>query len=232
MSAELTLGSVGRRIAARLFSPPDGERSGAAVLFVHGQGSSQRGYLERAAAVTERLGATCLTFDLSGHGESDGDRGMLTPRDHLEDVLGAFDALLEAPGVEPGRVGVCAASYGAYLAALLLGERDVRSALIRAPALYSDADLDRPDPNRLSTTETVETAAALRAVAAYGGPLLVVESEHDEAIPHAIVESYLRAGRDARHELIRGAAHRLSEERWKLRFVEIVVAWFAETLGA
>lgn len=200
------------------------------MLFVHGQGSSQRGYMDRAAAVTERLGATCLTFDLSGHGESDGDRTTLTPRDHMEDALRAFDALVRSPGVEPDRVGVCAASYGAYIAALLLGERDVRSALVRAPALYSDADLDRPDPNRLSTEETVESAAALRAVAAYDGPLLIVESEHDEAIPHAIVESYSRANRDARHELMIGAAHRLSDERVRGRFVEIVVAWFAETL--
>lgn len=199
---------------------------------MHGQGSSQRGYTDRAAAVSERLGATCLTFDLRGHGESDGDRSTLTPRDHLDDVVRAFDALLHAPGVNPGRVGVCAASYGAYLVSLILAKRQVRSVLLRAPALYSDAELDRPDPNRLSTVETAETAAPLRAVAAHKGALLVVESERDEAIPHAIVESYLRASPGARHEVMLGAAHRLSDEREKERFVEIVVAWFAETLSA
>lgn len=231
MSGELALESGGRRLAGRLFSPSARGPSGAGILFLHGSGSSQSGYRPRAEAAAEELGATSLTFDLSGHGASEGSADSLSPRDHLGDCLAAFDALLRLPAVEPDRVGVCGASYGAYLAALLLAERPVASLLLRAPALYPDSELDRAGEARLSSSETAETAVALRNVAAYAGPVLILESERDESIPHRIVEAYLSACRNGRHEVIPEAGHQLSEERWQRAFVETIVSWFGMTLA-
>lgn len=56
----------------------------------------------------------------------------------------AYDALRGAEGVDPARIGVCGASYGGFLAALLSGLRDPKRLLIRAPALYPDDWLDLP----------------------------------------------------------------------------------------
>ncbi len=81
---ELALNSAGRRLDANLVAP-EGAASGAGLLFVHGLGSSQRGYLERAGAATNELGCTCLTFDLSGHGASEGDLSEVLVGDHLAD---------------------------------------------------------------------------------------------------------------------------------------------------
>jgi uncharacterized protein len=137
---DITIDSCGRRLAARQFAPP-GSPSGAAILFIHGAGSDQSGYRLSAEAASERLGASCLTFDLSGHGGSDGDAQTLLPRDHLRDCLAVFDALLGSEEVDPGRAGLCGASYGGFLASLLTALRRVRSLLLPAPALYPDRDL-------------------------------------------------------------------------------------------
>lgn len=201
------------------------------ILFIHGSGSHQGGYRERAAATSESLGAICLTFDLSGHGESGGSRASLSARDHLDDCLDAFDTLAGESAVDAGRIGICAASYGAYLAAMLIARRAAASLLLRAPALYSDAELDLAGGPRDSGCQTPETATALRNVAGYAGRVLILESEHDELIPHAVVEAYLSACRQGRHEVIRGAGHRLSEPRWKAEFIEIIARWFGDTLA-
>jgi uncharacterized protein len=222
--------SAQRRLVGRRFSPSGRQPSGAGILFIHGSGSDQSGYHQRATAASEGLGATCLTFDLSGHGESDGSRAAFTLRDHLDDSVAAFDTLVCSPEVDANRVGVCAASYGAYLAALLISWRPARSLLLRAPALYADHDLDLPGGILLSSTEAPATAASLRNLADYDGPVLILESECDETIPHAVVEAYLNVCRHTRHEVIPQAGHRLTDETWQAMFLDSLTRWFHETL--
>jgi pimeloyl-ACP methyl ester carboxylesterase len=223
--------SGSRELAGHLFSPLSDAPSGIGLLFVHGSDSTQSGYAERAETASERLGATCLTFDLSGHGESGGSRAALSVRDHLEDCREAFDRLAQEPGVDPTRIGVCGASYGGHLGALLTASRTPGSLLLRAPALYADAELELPGGPRRSSIESLETAAALRYLARYEGPSLLVESEHDELIPHGIVEAYLAACRNCRHEVIPDIGHVLDNERARARFLELIVAWFGDTLS-
>lgn len=230
MGEELSIHSDSRLLAGRVFAPTGRPPSSAGILFVHGSESSQEGYGPRAEAAAERLGATCLTFDLSGHGGSEGSIAELSLRDHLSDCIAAFDLLLRQAAVDSERIGVCGASYGGFLGALLIGQRPIRSLLLRAPALYGDECLDRAGGTKLSTAETPDSSA-LRNVAAYERPILVLESERDEVIPHSIVAAYLAAGPTVRHETIPGAGHSLREEPWRVAFVEAIVAWFGETLG-
>jgi pimeloyl-ACP methyl ester carboxylesterase len=56
--------------------------------------------------------------------------------------------------------------------------------------------------------------------------VLVLESGRDEAIPHAVVEAYLRACPRARHEVIRDATHRLTDPAWEAEFVRLLQEWF------
>ncbi len=63
-----------RRLAGSHFRPSKSAAPGPGLLFVHGLGSGQTGYAPRAERAAVALGVVSLTFNLSGHGRSDGDR--------------------------------------------------------------------------------------------------------------------------------------------------------------
>lgn len=223
--AEIDLACAGRRLAARLIDGSGGAAGSPAILFLHGLGSDRRGYESRAVAAADALGAVCLTFDLGGHGESDGDAERLSPREHLEEVCCAYDVLLA--GRDRDRVGVCGASYGGFLAALLVGERPVSRLLLRAPALYPDRLVDVALAERGPLDDPAPDSVALRNLAAFAGETLVLESGRDAVIGHATIEAYLGASPRMRHELIADATHHLADPAWKARFESLIVEWFA-----
>jgi dipeptidyl aminopeptidase/acylaminoacyl peptidase len=198
----------------RIFGAHDGVANAPrpGVLFIHGYGSSQRGYWPRAGAVVAATGATCLTFDLSGHGESAGSLHTLSEVDHERDALAAYDYLVGVGGIDRDRIGVCGASYGGYLAAVLVSQRRVSRLLLRAPAL------GRSDPGRAPAILT-----------RYSGEVFVVESELDEVVSKSTIATYLGAceGR-ARHHIIRGATHELKDLGWRQEFLDLVVDWFRD----
>ena len=68
-----------RRLARSHFLPSKSAAPGPGLLFVHGLGSGQTGYAPRAERAAVALGVVSLTFNLSGHGRSDGDRNNLAP---------------------------------------------------------------------------------------------------------------------------------------------------------
>jgi dipeptidyl aminopeptidase/acylaminoacyl peptidase len=223
MTTDLALESSGRRLAGRLTRPA--EPSGRALLFIHGLHSTQAGYGPRAAAAAEALGAISLTFDLGGHGSSEGDGQAITPRENLADAVVAYDALAATEGVDGARIGVCGASYGGYLAALLTARRDVARLLMRAPALYEDERLDLPLGAR-GAMPAAPPAQATKALADFRGEVLVLESEHDEVIPHAMIEAYLAAGGHVHHAVLHGIGHRLADAAAEAAFVERLLDWF------
>ena len=198
----------------------------AGVLFLHGWNSSQQGYVPRAEAVSEDCGAVCLTFDLSGHGENAAaPADSFSPRQHLEEAIAAYDELAAREDVDPGRIGVCGASYGGYLGALLVGQRSVASLLLRAPALYPDAAFELPPVQRRTELVASGDALPLRNLAGFGGPVLVVESECDEVIPHEVVAAYAGSRAGVRHEVIAGAAHAMREPSWNRVYLELILEW-------
>jgi pimeloyl-ACP methyl ester carboxylesterase len=207
--------------------PAAGTGEGAGLLFVHGLHSDQTGYRSRAEEATARLGTTCLTFDLGGHGESGGSPEELSLRDHLGDVLAAYDTLAGHERVDPRRVGVCGASYGAYLAARATTERDVSRLLLRAPALYADRDLDTPPRDRLSTSDPSLASGLLSSLAHFDREVLIAESEHDEVIPHATVEAYRAAFPHASHHVIPDTAHSLADDAARGAFLALILSFFA-----
>lgn len=207
----MRISSGGRELAADLYEAPGAT---AGLLFIHGYESDRRGYVARATAVRERLGITCLAFDLSGHGESPGEVDTVTREDHRQDVVAAYDALAE----RVDRIGVCGASYGGYLSCVLLGERPVERVLLRAPALHVGEHLRR----------LVDADLALGNLAEFDGETLVLESERDELIPHASIEAYLRAARHDTHHVLPNATHALTDETSKAAFVDEIIAWFAD----
>jgi len=213
-----------------------------AVLFVHGWGGSQKHDLVRARKAAS-TGCICLTFDLRGHEADARHRAMVTRAHGLEDLLSAYDWLVSRPGVDPQMVAVVGISYGGYLAAILAELRPVRWLALRSPALYLDegwelsklrlhevADLKSYRRQHLGPSEN----RALRACQRYRGDVLVVEAEHDEVVPHAVIENYVAALSDARSLTVRklaGADHGLSTKPMQQAYTGVLVDWLREMIG-
>jgi pimeloyl-ACP methyl ester carboxylesterase len=210
------------------------------ILFVHGWGGSQEQYLTRARKVAA-LGCICLTFDLRGHARTDEQRETVSREDNLRDVVAAYDVLAGQAGVDRSAIGVVGSSYGGYLAAILTSLRPVRWLALRAPALYKDAAWDLPKVRlnhgsdlaqyrRLSPINPEENRA-LRACAAFSGDVLIVESEHDDLVPHSVIANYIAACLEARSvtsRVIEGADHGLSEEASQHAYTSLLVEWLKE----
>ena len=84
--------------------------NGAAVVVLHGAGSTRSAVLDHAA-VLQRNGFTVLLLDARGHGESGGvamDFGWYGDLD----IAAAVDHLLTVDAVEPDRIGVLGLSMG------------------------------------------------------------------------------------------------------------------------
>ncbi|HYN29362.1 MAG TPA: alpha/beta fold hydrolase [Dermatophilaceae bacterium] len=215
---DLRLTSGERLLAATVATPA--APTGTGVLLVHGMGSDRHANTDRAAALAGRLGATALAVDLGGHGDSTGRLSEVTPRQNLQDLVAAFDALAAEPGVDPALVSACGASYGAYLSVLLTEARPVTRLVLRAPALYTDDSFDRPLGKRRRGGPGVP---ALRALSRYAGPVLLVESERDEVIPPALVAAYRAARPGIAHAVLPGASHALTNPAWRTAYTDLVV---------
>ncbi|HEX2528007.1 MAG TPA: alpha/beta fold hydrolase [Geminicoccus sp.] len=210
------------------------------VLFVHGWGGTQEQYLTRAREIA-KLGCVCLTIDLRGHGGSGNRQEAVTREDNLRDVMAAYDKLVEQPHVDRSTIAVVGSSYGGYLAAILSSLRPVRLLGLRVPALYKDEDWARPKED----LKKYELAAyrrgfvspdenrALGACAMFEGDVLLVESEHDDIIPHPVFANYRAAFTNVRsltYRLIQGADHGLSEPSCQQAYTSLLVTWLTEML--
>ena len=77
---------------------------------------------------------------------------------------------------------------------------------------------------------------ALAACADFAGDVLIVESEHDQIVPHPVVENYLGAFKRVKsvtYRVLSGADHALSKQEWRQTYGSLLVSWVTEmTLGA
>jgi len=85
-------------------------RTGAAVVVLHGAGSTRTSALDQAG-VLARAGFGVLLVDARGHGESEG-RGMDLGWWGERDAAAAVDFVLAQPGVDADRVGLLGLSMG------------------------------------------------------------------------------------------------------------------------
>ena len=186
----------------------------------------------------------CLTFDLRGHARHANQRLQVTREDNLRDVLAACDTLVGHPSVDPESIAIVGSSYGGYLAALTTALRPVRWLALRAPALYRDREWDKPKgmlsrPDLLNYRRSLvgpQDNRALAACAAFKGDVLIVESEHDQTVPHPVMENYLAAFKrvhSVTYRVVSDADHALSKQIWRQAYGNLLVSWITEmTLGA
>lgn len=211
------------------------------VLFVHGWGGCQQQYIARARTLAE-LGCVCLTFDLRGHARTESQHETVSREDNLRDVVAAYDVLAAHRNIDKTRMAVVGSSYGGYLAAILTSLRPVKWLALRAPALYKDTDWELAkrqlkgqqdlDAYRRQPVRP-EESRALRACTAFTGDVLIVESEHDQIVPHQVHVNYREACvavRSLTHRVLEDADHGLSEAPWQQSYTSLLVNWLAELL--
>jgi len=74
---KITFTVDGETLVGNILFPESLKSKNPALLFLHGWKSSQVRHLERAKELVA-LGFICMTVDMRSHGESDGDRSMLS----------------------------------------------------------------------------------------------------------------------------------------------------------
>lgn len=211
-----------------------------AVLFVHGWTGLPN---ESAAEVMAQNGYTCLTFNLSGHGNSDGQLENQSRQKSFQEVLAAYDFFnTQLPA--GAKIATVGNSYGGYLATLLTTERPIDYLQLRVPANYPDEGYNQPqigqggdDPLVMKwRRQELDSAAtkSLRALCNYQGPVQIIEAELDERVPHQTVQNYVDAVNNKTkldYHLMKGWPHSLGLDAERNRqYQEILLNWTEEVL--
>lgn len=212
------------------------------MLFVHGWGGSQDQYLARAREIAA-LGCVCLTFNLRGHVETQPLFETVSRETNLQDVLAAYDQLAARRHVNPDAIGIIGSSYGGYLGAIVTTLRRVRWLALRAPALYIDTgwavpklELHRSQDLKSYRRERVQASdnRALAACQIFDGDVLLVESEHDDIVPQAVLHSYRAActhTRSLTYRCLPGADHGLGTDHDQRAYGRVLRAWLGEMMA-
>ena len=111
---------------------------------------------------------------------------------------------------------------------------------LRSPALYRDEGWELPKRQLHVETDLhayrrqripPEENRALLACTRYRGDALVVEAEHDEIVPHPVIENYVAALANARSltsRVLAGADHGLSGKPAQKAYTAVLVNWLTE----
>lgn len=219
-----------------LFVPKNEKKKSPAILFVPGWKSQRKSYIEYAKMLTE-LGYICMTFDLSGHGESDGDINKISRKEFLNDLIFAYDQLASQRGVDKDTIHIIASSFGCYLASILLSKRKVKSIVLRVPQNYPDKGFDEAKVLlqgdelidwRSRVKEPGETKS-LGSLNNYDGTVLIIEAENDEYVTKQTIENYKNAVKNKENlyfEFAESMRHSFRSEEERKFYMEILKKWF------
>lgn len=106
----------GETVRGRLHAPAGAHPERVpVVLLAHGLSSSSVEFYDFPEKIA-RAGYACLTLDYRGHGQSDGERGVLSKERVRDDLLGGLQALTGEYHVDTSRVALLGHSTGAALA--------------------------------------------------------------------------------------------------------------------
>ncbi len=115
---------------------PDGNKQYPGVLMSHGFLSAKEEFGDLPEQIASQ-GYVVLTFDFSGHGKSNGDRGYINLNSHLKDAESALKFLLEQIKVIPETFVVIGHSLGTVATSRLITESEIgkkcKSCILMSP---------------------------------------------------------------------------------------------------
>jgi uncharacterized protein len=214
---ETTVVRSGEQDLPAWFIPANDGAPGPGVVLVHGWESARDRTLPMAVFL-HAAGFHCLTFDVRGHGANPAETMPISAGEFGMDALAGFVAILERPEVTVAAIS--GHSMGA-IGAILAGAADERVAAVVATSAPADpyrltrqtfrlARLPIPDviafPLAWLTTHVyvrprhhvVREIDASRAIARYGGPVLLAHGAEDVVVPPSHLERLARAATSAR----------------------------------
>ncbi|MBI4019611.1 MAG: alpha/beta fold hydrolase [Candidatus Aenigmarchaeota archaeon] len=194
----------------------------SAVILCHGFRSSK----ENKAAWAERLSDNfvVLRFDLSGHGESDGELKDITITRLLADMNAAIDFMI-ARGAKT--IGLAGHSLGGSLS-ILASERAKAICSLAGATDFGTRNLNRF--GLLHFDQDAKKYDFYRTLKKSKTPALFIHGDRDEVVPLWHSEKGIQAATEgSRMEIIRGMDHSYAGHYDKI--ISLSEAWFKERLG-
>ncbi|GAA3829138.1 alpha/beta hydrolase family protein [Streptomyces phyllanthi] len=242
----------GRTLRSTLHIPegPTGTRRPTAV-FVHGF-TSNRLELPNFVAMSRLLeahGIASVRFDLSGHGESDGDFFDVTITGEIAETRSVLRTVRTLDFVDPDRIGLVGMSMGGVVAGIVAAEEPGIAALcLWSPAAVAPFEIGKgflkgrdiaaeveekgyfdADGHRMSSAlaEDIAGLDVYGRSSGYPGPVNILHGDKDDIAPLAYARRYLdHYDGNAHLEIVEGAdhawatvPHRTTLHRSTLRFL-------------
>jgi fermentation-respiration switch protein FrsA (DUF1100 family) len=212
-------------IAYELWLPFDAGPS-PAVMILHGAGSRKENHADYARTASSH-GFVALTFDIHGHGETEGDLG---PR-AVSDIGRLVRFLADRPEVDGRRIALRGSSMGGLYAIHVAAVTPAVAAVVAicpAPERLLLEDVrkvargDPPAPGSALESMRIDARGlaawleehdVLDAVELLGDkPLMLVHARDDEVIPYQLSDQLYERARDPRRLLLlEGGNHRSAQ---------------------
>lgn len=228
----------GLKLKGNLFYPEKPKDKNPAILFTHGWTSEKQRSFQYAEALT-KLGFIIMLFDMRGHGVSEGNINIHTPKEFLSDCIAAYDYLLSLENVDKENISLVGSSFGGYLSVILTSKRKVKNLVLRVPADYQNETFKKPKMGNVGENLKVfkwrlipmqpHKTFALEALHNFSGQILIIESEKDDIVPHQIIQNYINAVQNkskSTHIVMNGAPHSIREGPFRDKVTRILVDWF------
>jgi len=228
----------GLKLKGNLFYPEKVKDKNPSILFIHGWTSEKKRSFQYAEALI-KLGFIVMVFDMRGHGISQGNINIHTPKEFLQDCIIAYDYFSTVDGVDKDNISIVSSSFGGYLSSILTSKRKVKNLVLRVPADYANETFKKTKMGnsgefkeilkwRLIPKKPKETYA-LDALHNFNGDVLIIESEKDNIVPHQTIQNYINVVKDKsklNHIVMKDAPHSIKEGPFKNEVTRILVNWF------
>jgi hypothetical protein len=199
-----------------------------------------------------RRGFICLRFDLSGHGESQGDYKDMTISQDVKDIKAAFNFVKGLEQADRKRIGVIGHSTGGINTILFSAEnKEIRSIAVLSTRSdireFIDSYMDKYQQEEWKRIGRAEfygleevSADFLRDAEKYElldeiknlkCPILIVHGTDDSRVPFEDARELFNHAKEPKSlELIEGADHHFTEPAHRQELLEILGDWFFKTL--
>lgn len=224
--------SHGYQLAGNLFHSQKPHK--LAFLLIQGWTGHQN---IRAAQALAKLGFTCLTYDMRGNRESEGDIAEFSRADFVQDAVVAYDYLKKQVGLDTA-IGVIGSSFGSYTAVLLAERRDVCCLSLRVPANYPDEGFDKSHVAQKNNSNDFKDWRArqlhytenqvLQALHNFKGKVQIIEAGADEIVNRQVPKNYASAMANKAklaYHVMQNAPHSLVNNQLRAEYEKLLTAW-------